>query len=111
VVIKKGWQEAAKPILLAAIQKPPVSFDSDWFNVIVDFKDPAAYGHHDALDYLFKVLAAHADPIPGLGMPETRTAIRDCLASTDLGDDWAAWYAKNGDRLVYDVNLRKFVVK
>jgi hypothetical protein len=173
-VIKKGWQDAAKPILLTELRKHPGNFDRDWFNAIVDFKDPstytdllstyvglwnmyagfqklktlpdfdlksaadagwecqkkrpppglredwndygmaavgAAYGHHDALDYLFKVLAAHVEPPSGYQMPDVRSAIRDCVASTDLGEDWPAWYAKNGDQLSYDKNLQKFVLR
>jgi hypothetical protein len=44
-------------------------------------------------------------------MPDVRSAIRDCVASTDLGEDWPAWYAKNGDQLSYDKNLQKFVLR
>lgn len=69
----------------------------------------ARYGNREALDYLFKVLAANVD-IPAYA-PNVRDSILLATnAPISTNADLQRWYEQNGSKLRYDETAQRFVV-
>jgi ankyrin repeat protein/beta-lactamase regulating signal transducer with metallopeptidase domain len=67
------------------------------------------YGHLDALEYLFKALAAKSTVYSG--WPDPRSVILGVTQANGTNDEIIEWYQKNKDRLKFDQIQKKFILQ
>ena len=71
----------------------------------------AEYGHLDALDELFNILADNTSDDNRYYRPEVRSALLRLLDFRGSNDELVQWYNANKDRLVFDPARNKYVVQ
>lgn len=97
--VDQGWDYHRKRLRIQSWAQ----LDDYWMAMIA-----ARYGHRDALDYLFKVLAAKSFIISST--PSALEAIQQAADVQGTEEQVADWYQKNGSQLSFDVTRQKFVV-